>query len=136
MRGAGGALGALDDDAPALQKVQVGGGLAAGGVEDDVQAVRVHAHQQAGDELLDDLAEGQRHDGEVVAREPQHRNADQKADDGGEEGAHDHRQRQAHRCGGDHAHEAHGGDDAGEGADAHEARVTETQVAQDAHREV
>ena len=43
----------------------------------------VQAHIQVVEDVLDDLAEGQRHDGQIVAPETQHRNADEKADDAG-----------------------------------------------------
>ena len=134
--GAGGALGALDDDAAAVRKDHVIGGLGAVEVEDDVQAAAVHAHDEAGDELLEDLAEGQGHDGQVVAVEAQHRDAHQKAHHGGEEGADNHGEGQAQGGGGDGGGKTHGGDDAGEGAHAHEARVAQGQIAQDAHHQV
>ena len=57
------------------------------------KALGVHTHDEAGDEFLDDLAESQRHDGEVVAVETQDWDADEKAHNGSAQGAHDHGKR-------------------------------------------
>lgn len=58
--------------------------------EADVVAAAVQADIKVRENALDDLAEGKRHDGEIVAAETQHRNADEKADDGSEDRADDH----------------------------------------------
>ena len=89
MRGvARGALGALDDFDAVFAEAERGHALGAVHVQGDVQAVLIPAHQKAVDQILDDLAEGQGDNGQVVPPEPQHRNPDDEAHDGGKEGAH------------------------------------------------
>ena len=134
--GAGRALRALDDGGAGGAEAEVIDRLAAGGVEDEVQAVFVAADDQAVDELLDDLAEGERHDGEVVALQAEHRRADEKTDDGGKDRTDDHRDGETHRSARDRTHEALRDHDAGKCADAHKARVTEAQLTEDTDREV
>ena len=75
--------------------------------------------------VLDDLAEGQGDDGEVVAAQPEHRHAHDDARDGGKRRADDDGDYEAQLRRGHGALQAHGGDDAGKRADAHEARVAE-----------
>ena len=94
------------------------------------------ADDEAVYKLLDDLAEGQRHDCQIVAVQAQHRDADKSSRDAREDRAHHYREREAHSVGGDGILQAHRGDDAGERADAHEARVSQTQLAEDADGEV
>ena len=65
--GTRGSLRALDDSGARLGKAQVVNGKLAGEVEQHVDAVLVHANDEAGDDLLDNLAERERHDGQVVA---------------------------------------------------------------------
>ena len=48
-------------------------------VEHDVQAVRVDAHDQAGHDLLDDLAKSKGDDSQVVAAQAKHRNTDEES---------------------------------------------------------
>ena len=104
--------------------------------EGGVQAVGVDADVQIVDEGLDDLAEGEGHNGKVVAVEPQDRDADQQTDDRGQQRAACERDDKnpsvrnagAVECGGDHR--------SGEGADAHESGVSEGKLAEHADREV
>ena len=105
-------------------------------VKDHVQAAGVDAHDQAGDNLFDDLAKGQGHDGQVVTAQAKNRDADQKAQNGSGDSADDDADDQAHRIGGNGALERDGGNDARVGADAHKARVAQRQVARDADDEV
>ena len=101
-----------------------------------MEAPGIPAHQQAVDQFLDDLAEGQRHDGQIVAPQTQHRGTDDHAGHGSHSGAHDHGDCQSQGIGGNGALQAHGSDDAGEGAHAHETGVAQAQFAQDAHGQV
>ena len=101
-----------------------------------MQATRVDAHDKAGDDLFDDLAKGQRHDGQVVAAQAKDRDADQEAQDGGGDGADHDADDEAHRIGGNGALEGDGGNDARVGTDAHKARVAQRQVARDTDNEV
>ena len=122
------ALGAADE--------QLAGDVAV--IEGKVQPSRVDGDIQAVDHVSDDLAEGQRHDGQIVAAQPQHRNADQNARDAREHAAHDHGQKEAHGFvfkleGAQHPARGH---DAGKRAHAHEARVAKAEFARYAHHEV
>ena len=130
------ALRALDYHLARFGKAEVVHALRAGGVEDDVQAVLVAADDKAVYKLLDDLARGQRHYRQIVAAQPQHRHAHDKPGHGGEYRAHDERQHQPHRSGGNSALQAHRGYNAGKSADAHKARVSKAQLAQNADRQV
>ena len=94
------------------------------------------AVQQAVDQLLDDFTKGQGHNGQIVAAEPQYRGTNQETGDGGEERTQDHGYGQTNPVGGNGRLEGHGGDDAGEGADAHKARVAQAQLSQDAHSQI
>lgn len=67
-------LGALDDFDAVFAEAERGHALGAVHVQGDVQAVLIPAHQKAVDQILDDLAEGQGDNGQVVPPEPQHRN--------------------------------------------------------------
>ena len=134
--GAGRTLRALDDSGARGTQAEVVDRLVAGGVEDEVQAVFIVADDEAVDELFDDLAEGQRDDGEVVALQAEHRRADEKADDGGEDRADDHRDGETHGSVRDRAHQALRDDDAGKCADTHKARVAEAQLTEDTDRQV
>ena len=48
-------------------------------------------------QVLQDFAEGQRHNGQIVAPKTEHRNPDQKAKKSGQNAAHDHSRNQAKR---------------------------------------
>ena len=101
-----------------------------------MQAVFIVADDEAVYKLLDDLAEGQRHDGQIIAVQTQHRDADERSRDAREDRAHHYCERKAHAVRGDGALQAHCRDNAGERADAHESRVSQTQLAEDADGEV
>ena len=130
------ALGALDYLYAALREAEVGDGLRAVQVEYHVQAVLVAADDEAVYELFDYLAEGQGDDGEIVAAQAEHGDADNDTRYGGAGRAGDEGYGEPHGLGGDGGLEAHRRHDAGEGADAHEARVAEAQLAEDADGEV
>ena len=83
---------------PPLGEAEIAGALRAGGVENNVQAVCVMPDYQAVDELLDYLAEGQRHDGEVVAAQAQDGDADYRPGGGRAERAHGERDGEAQRA--------------------------------------
>ena len=103
-----------------------------------MQRAAVQGDIQAVDDVADDLAERQRNDGEVVAAQTQHRNADQHARNACRHAASQNRQQQADGFVGQ-SHtlaQPHGHHDAGERADAHKARVTEAQFAGNADRQV
>ena len=101
-----------------------------------MQAAGIDAHNEAGDDLLDNLAKGQRHDSQVIAAQTKDRDANQEAQDGGSDGADHDTDDKAHRIGGNGALQRDGGDDSRIGADTHKARVAQRQVARDADDEV
>ena len=129
-------LSALDDRGAALGQVKVVDRGVTGDVEDRVQAVRIDADDQAGDDLLDDLAERERHDRQVVAAKAQNRDTDDSAEDGGAGGTDHDADGKADGIGWHGALERDSGDDTRVGADAHEAGMAERQVTGDADNEV
>ena len=94
------------------------------------------AHDQAVDEVLDDLAEGQGDDGQIVAPEPQYGYAHDDARDARAYGAGHHSDGQPQRFKGDGLCQTHGSDDAGKSAHAHKSRMAQTQLTQNTHSEV
>ena len=78
-RNARGALGAFDDGNAVVHKVQVVDRGIAPKVEHDMQAMSVDTHDQAGHNLLDDLAKSKGDDSQVVAAQAKHGNADDKS---------------------------------------------------------
>ena len=102
----------------------------------DVIAAAVETDVEVREDALDDLTEGKRHDGEIVAPEAQHRNADEKADDGGEHRADYHCDGETQRSARNDALQRHRRGRTHKRADAHKARVTERQLAHDADGEV
>ena len=101
--------------------------MQAGAVQTDVQHI---------DDILDDLAEGQRDDREIVALEAQHRHADDHARNRSADAADDDRKREPQRLKGYCIGQRRGGHNAGKCAHRHEARMAERQLAQDADRQV
>ena len=98
LRHAGGAHGAVENDgAVSVPCVAVRWPS----VDTEMQAAAVHAHIEAVDDVLDDLTEGQRDDGQIVALKSQHRDADEHTGDGGKECADHHGEDQADGTGGD-----------------------------------
>ena len=104
--------------------------------EANVVAAAVDTDVKVRENALDDLAEGKRHDGEIVAPETQHRNADEKADDGGKDRADGHRNGKTQRSARNDALERHRRRRAHERPHAHKARVAERQLAHHADGEV
>ena len=131
-----GTLGSLNDLNAVFAQPQVVDILVAVQVQGKMQAVLIPAHQQAVDDVPDDLAEGQGDDGQIVAPQPQHGHAHDDAGDGGKDGAHQDGQHHPRQLAGHRGGQAHGGDDAGEGAHAHKARVAQGQLTQDTHGQV
>ena len=132
----GDALGVHDSHGAADELGAAVGQLQVVVEEAEVEAVFIHPQVDVGDQALDDLAEGQGDDGQVVAVEPQHRDADEEAQHGGHQGAEDHGQGQPQRGGGHAVLEGLGKGGAGEGPQAHEAGVAQAQLAGDAHHQV
>lgn len=126
----------LDDGGAVLEQVQVVDRGVTCDVKDHVQTAGVDAHNEAGDDLFDDLAKSQGHDGQIVAAQTQDRDTDQEAQDGSGDSADHDADDQAHRIGRDGALQRDRGDDARVGTDAHKARVAQRQVARDADDEV
>ena len=85
--------------------------------------------------ILDDLTEGQRHDGQIVTGQAQNGDADKEAEQTGHHTAdHEGQQHcQRLRCG---FVQHHIDQRAGEGTHAHEARMAETQLTKDADSQV
>ena len=105
-------------------------------IEQHVQTALVHTHDQARDDLLDDLTERKRHDGEVVARQTQDGNPDNEPRQRSRRGTDDHGDDQTQAIIGDGLRQAHGRDDAGVRTDAHKARMPERQVAGNADHQI
>ena len=120
---------AVEDHAPSLAQ---GHGVFE---EADVEPHAVHTDVQIIDDALDDLTERQRDDGQVVAVEAEHRDADEEARHGGAARAHDHGHQQPHRRGGKGGLEADRSHRARK-AHAHKARVPQRELAQNANRQV
>ena len=134
--GAGRALRALDDGRAVRTQAEVIDRFVAGEIENEVQALFIAANDEAVDKLLDDLAKGERHDGEIVALQAEHGRADEKADERGEKRADEHREREAHGAIRNESRKALRDDDTGERAYAHKARVAEAQLTEDTDRQV
>ena len=101
-----------------------------------MQAALVEAEVHDVYDVLDDLTEGEGYDSEVVALEAEYRHADDDARDSRKDRADDYRDRQTQRRQRNDVREAGRGDDAGERADRHEARVAERQLTEDADGQV
>ena len=134
--GAGRTLRALDDSGARGTQTEVIDRFVAGEIENEVQALFIAANDEAVDKLLDDLAEGERHDGEIVALQAEHGRADEKADERGEKRTDEHREREAHGAIRNESRKALRDNDTGERANAHKACVAEAQLAENADREV
>ena len=87
------------------------------------------------DDGLDDLAAGQRHDGQIVTLEPQGRQAHQQAHHRRRHAAQQHGQRHPHSDG-DALRQLNGEQAAGEQAHGHEARMAQRQLTQQAHHQI
>ena len=105
-------------------------------VEHDMQAMSVDTHDQAGHNLLDDLAKSKGDDSQVVAAQAKHGNADDKSGDGCKDGANDDAHNERERLRGARCLHGYGGNDARVGADAHEAGMAKRKVARDTDHEV
>lgn len=75
-------LRALDDGGAVLEQVQVVDRGVTRDVKDHMQAAGIDAHNEAGDDLFDNLAKSRGHDGQIVAAQAQDRDTDQEAQDG------------------------------------------------------
>ena len=124
------ALRAIDDDRSALHAERLGVG------HREVQTARVKAHIEVVEDVLDDLAEGQGHDGEVVAMQAHDRDADEEPGERRAGRRDDEAQDEQHRHARDSTLEHGDRHDAREGTHAHEAGMAEGQLAGDSHDEV
>ena len=103
-----------------------------------MQPLAIQREVKAVQHVADDLSKGQRHDGQVIAPQPQHRYADQHTGDAREDAADHHCQDQLQQLAFDAEHRVQPGrcDNAGKRADAHEAGVAQAQLARNAHHQV
>ena len=101
-----------------------------------MQPLFVHSQVSVGEHAFDDLAKGQGHDGQIVAVEAQHWDADEEPEEAGQGGADHHSHTQAHRREGDQLRQPVGGGTAQERSNAHKARVTQGQLSGHAHHQV
>ena len=100
-----------------------------------MEAVSVASEEYGVYKVLDDLAEGKSHDGEIVTAQTQDRDADQNAENGSNGSADKNGDHKAYgRI--DRALHAFGEEGAGEGADTHEACVSEAQLTEDSDGQV
>ena len=96
----------------------------------------IYTQIQIAEDVLHDLAEGQSHDCQIVAPEPQHRDTDEEADDASQHTADDHAQHQAQRAAGHRLRQKGCGDDAGKRADTHKSGMAQAQFTADTHQQV
>ena len=104
--------------------------------EAELEAVLIHAQINVGQQALDDLAESQGNNGQIVAVEAQHGDTDKEAEETGQGGAHQHGHGQAQGSKGDHAGQSTGSGAAHKGADAHKSGVAQAQLAGHANHQV
>ena len=95
-----------------------------------MEAVSVASEEYGVYKVLDDLAEGKSHDGEIVTAQTQDRNTDQNAENGSDGSAD---KNGDHKTYGriDRALHALGKEGAGEGADTHKSCMSEAQLTED-----
>ena len=119
---------------PVVQERAINAGI----VEVDNQLAVADREIQAVHDVADDFAERQRDDGKVVAAQTQHWDADQHTRNRRAYAARQHGQHKAHRLifHLEGVQQPAGHDDAGERADAHEARVTQRQFAGNADGQI
>ena len=96
----------------------------------------INAQIEISEDILHDLAEGQRHDCQIVAPETKHRDADEKADGAGHHAAHHHGNHQPYNAVGNRRGQQSGHNHTGERADAHKSRMTQTQFTADTYQQV
>lgn len=133
---AGGTLRTFDDGDAGVAEAQILHGLVAGEVKEDMETIFVMAHDEAGHKLLDDLAEGQSHDGQIVALEPQHGAPTMKPAMVANSAPTIMAMVSRRPAEGTHIQQALRSDDAREGTYAHKACMPQTQLTKDAHRQV
>ena len=73
-----------------VQALNAGGNIKSSLQGGDVDALLVDAHVEDVHNVLDNLPEGQGHNGQIVPPEPQHRHAHQQSEKAGEGGTHHH----------------------------------------------
>ena len=127
---AGSAQGAAHDILAA------GGQLHLGGGDGNVEDLGVGARVEVADNVLHDLAEGQGHDGQIVAPQPQDRYADEESDDTGKHAAAEHGQQQPQEIIGNGILQKRRDDNSGKSADAHKAGMAQTQLTADTNQQV
>ena len=75
MRSTGDTLRSFNNDLTVLRHIQIHG-VGKGNVE----AILIQSHKQNIDQVLNDLAKGQRYDGKIVTLQTKYGNADQQAE--------------------------------------------------------
>ena len=101
-----------------------------------MQTGSVHAQVEVAENILHDLAKGQGHNGQIVAPEPQHGNADDKADQARQHAADDHADHQPQHPIGHRPGQQRRDNNACKRADAHKARMAQAQFPADTHQQV
>ena len=106
------------------------------GGDGHVESIGIGAHIGVADNVLHNFTKGQSHDGQIVAPQTQHGNADQKAHQTGQDAAANHSAQQPQGVAGDIILQHRSDDDAGEGTDAHKTSMAQAQFPADAHQQV
>ena len=106
------------------------------GSQHEAEAAVVNAHIHIANQIFHDFAEGQRHNGQIVAPETQHGNADDKADDTGQQSAEDHGKNQPQHRAGHGVLEERCQNHAGKRAHTHETCVSQAQFTAHTHQQV
>ena len=101
-----------------------------------MEALGIGAGVEVADDVLHDLAEGQGHNGQIVAPQPQDRHTNEKAHNSGKHAAAEHGQQQPQEIIGDNIVQKRRENDAGKSADAHKTGMAQTQLAADAYQQV
>ena len=96
----------------------------------------VQAHVEVPDQVLQDLAKSQSHDGKIVAPQTQNGNADDHAHDACHNAADDHSQQQPDCAVRNNGLDGSGHHNAGESADAHETGVAQAQLTRNTNHQV
>ena len=130
------ALGALYDNLSCGRHIEICGALQSVVVEYYVEPVFIVADDEAGYELLYDLAEGKSDYGEIVSAKAENGDTDKKSGNSRENSSDDHRKDEAENGRVDRGGKALGYDDPGKGADAHKARVAEAELAHNADGQI
>ncbi len=126
----GDAHGAAEDPLALAHQLGLCGG------DGKAEAGFIGADIHIADDILHDLAEGQGHDGQIVAPQPQDGNADEEADDGSQQTADENGNNHQQNGVTDVLVQKGNGHNAGKRADAHKTGMAQAQLAADAHQKV